>query len=456
MSSRELAGYRQGAWGLFGSPDTDPPWVAWIHDTAEGWRREVIRLREAGRAAGLQITPLRSGTASDVSLPGALQTTAATPALWATQVQLTRDITTAIGQLARAMNLPIPSLGPWAEGLLYRDHGPSPWEGWGYRDAGVWRVSLLDRIRRADSEVASALARGQVSFEQLAHRVGLATDGTVNVQFLTGLAPTVLSGHEADYHQSDCGVVGAAPSGWSCVDWAVWSPGLLSPETLTLLSAILPLGWQWELAREVADTLERLGSVDALMTASRAWVALRNAMAINYMQRVLHLPVSEPEDVLILQARDQARRYEVPEGVDLFGRLVGTAASAISDPLAQKLVTVGATVPALLFELFGQAQSYATDVWGQRDPSPLLTTLTGSIDLRWVRAPEHSVATPPSSTTTRSRTVPSRTNVQRDASVRNVRTQSQLDRVTGSSRSAKKASSLAAPAAIALFALLAR
>lgn len=446
---RELTGYRSGAWGLFGSPDSDPPWVAWIHDTAEGWRREIVRLRDAGHAAGLQITPLRSGTASDVSLPGALQTTTATPSLWATQVDHTRAITNAVGQLARAVNLPIPSLGPWAEGLLYRDHGVSPWEGWGYRDPGVWRVVLLERIRRADREVADAVGRGQLLFEQLAHRVGLSTSGEASTAFLTGLAPTILGGHQADYHQSDCGPVGGSPSGWSCVDWAVWSPGLLSPETLSLLSAILPLGYQWELAVEVADALERLGSVDALLTASRAWISLRNATAIAYMQRTLRLPITEPEDVLILQARDQARRYEVPEGVDLFGRLVGSAASAITDPLAQKLVSIGATVPALLFELFGQAQSYATDVWGQRDPSPLLTSLSGSIDLRWVRAPDHAVATPPSSTSSRSRSVPSRTGVQRSDTVRTVQTQQELDRMRGVARSPKKKTSPGlAPAAI--------
>lgn len=392
----EIVSERALPWRLMAAPTGDPAWVGWIHDGAAGWMAEVLRRRDAGRAAGLEIEPLRDAPGVQATRHTALATHTATPALWAVQVEHTRALVEAIGQLARAINTPIPSFAPWAEGLLYRDRGAGPtWEGWGYTSPGEWRYSILERVQAADAHVRDAVASGHFIFDSLAHRVGLSVEGLPNVTYLQGLAPTQMAGHAADYHQSDCGVVGAAPSGWSCIDWSVWEPGFGSAETNTLMNAILPLGWQWELAVEVANAIEALGTVERLVSSCRAWVNVQNTRAVNYMQNVLGLNVGAPEDILTQQARDQAARFRVPDSARITAQIGARAVALITNPYVAAAIAIATALPEILYPIFGQAQGYAVDVWGQRDPAVAVTAITGTIDMRHPRPPTHSVAPSP-------------------------------------------------------------
>lgn len=381
----------EAPWKLLASTDTDPPWVGWIHDSAAGWLAEVVRLRDAGRAAGVEGGPL--------------------PALWPVQMQYTRDLVTAIGNVARAINTPIPSFGPWAEAQLHVDAGPDPWPGWGFTSPGTWRYETLEIITQSDQRVRDAFVGregatlddlrvamanldgyGTLVFDQMEWRVHLNFDGTTITTYLNSpTAPNEFPPGDADEHGSNC----AGQTSWNCQDRAVWYPQWGGAETNTWVNTIVPLQWLWEMACGVADELQRIGSIPCLVAACRRWQRTRNQQALNYLANLNPPVVAEaPEDLLAVVQRDETARLEVPEHATVIRQIGVTLMTAIPGPVGIVLM-LATSIPEVLYRIFGQAQGRWVNSWGEREPAVARASLSGIIDLRHPRAPTQVIPPPP-------------------------------------------------------------
>lgn len=388
MSRTEVL--RDGKWALVACSDTDPAWVGWVHDSASVWLAEVVRIAREGVAAGIEA--------------------GATPGLWATQTNYTRDLVTAINALALATNTPPPSFGPWAERVLAADVGPDPWPGWGFTSPGEWRYQILETVALGDQHVRDALIgdgataadvrrvlgdpgwSGNLVFDQLAWRVWPRADGSVDARYLLGLPPTTMGDHTEDYHENNCAPSApTGPTAWSCVGWSVWSPGVLDADRNTWFNAIAPLGWEWTLARNCADELRQLGTVDRVMARCRAFQNTKNVAALNYL-RSRGMVVNQPEDLLAVISRDQAARLEVPQSA-VITRQIGTMVGGAVGPVGIVIVLATA-LPELLYQLFGQAYGRWQNPWGEREPAVARASLSGVIDLRHPSPPTQTVPTP--------------------------------------------------------------
>lgn len=383
---------REGAWALVACSDTDPAWVAWVHDSAPVWLAEVVRIAREGRAAGIEA--------------------GATPALWAAQTRYTQALVTAIGALCAALNTPVPSFGPWATRVLAADVGPDPWPGWGDTSPGEWRFQALETVARrnmdvreafvgegaSESDVLRVLAdsswSGNVVFDQYAWRVWLRLNGEVDARYLAGLPPTQLGDHTEDYHENNCNPTAATgPTAWSCLGWSVWNPPPLAADRSVWFNVIGPLGPLWRLAASCADELAALGSADRVLAEARGYQNTKNNQALNYLvQR--GIDVSQPEDLLNVVARDQAARLQIPQSAIITRQLGSQIASQVAGPVGI-VILVATQIPEILYSIFGQAYGRWNNLWGEREPAVARASLSGVIDLRHPRAPVHAVPVPP-------------------------------------------------------------
>jgi hypothetical protein len=129
-----------GPWSLVGVLDTVPEWVGWVHRDAARWRDVVLETVGEGRRLGVEEPT--GGNAK-----------------WALRYRLTLKLVHALGQLARALDLPMSCFAPWARRLLRADAGPEPWPGWGLVNWGLWRVAVVDAVRGVESHARDANLR---------------------------------------------------------------------------------------------------------------------------------------------------------------------------------------------------------------------------------------------------------------------------------------------------------
>jgi hypothetical protein len=166
---------------------------------------------------------------------------------------------------------------------------------------------------------------------------------------------------------------------------------VLDADRNTWFNASAPLGWEWTLARNCADELRQLGTVDRVMARCRAFQNTKNVAALNYL-RSRGMVVNQPEDLLAVISRDQAARLEVPQSA-VITRQIGTMVGGAVGPVGIVIVLATA-LPELLYQLFGQAYGRWQNPWGEREPAVARASLSGVIDLRHPSPPTQTVPTP--------------------------------------------------------------
>jgi hypothetical protein len=350
----------RGPWKLCRARTSSPPWVGWVHESAEGWRREVIRIRAAAERSGAM--------------------TGATGANLNNQRLFTRDLVKALGQLARALDLSVSAFAPWAKQVWANDPGPIPWWGWG-RDVGGrwedlvgrWQTEALTRVLGEVPEVA----RAPMVHLALQPRVNLTLQGVASLDVSMALdAPETPRG--VDRRGSSCGVVGDR-SVWNCLNWSAWWPGFGYAATDAYVTALVPLGWSWAQAAAAAARVEELGTLETLMAECRAWVALKNVKAIRSLARATPpVEIELPEELLDVVAASSARRWESDESSAILRTAAGVVSAAVPVGPVVGLVLEGVD---LLVTLMGRAQGQWLDPWGRVEPVLELPRLTGTLDV---------------------------------------------------------------------------
>ena len=374
MALEELT--TRGPWTLYRARSSAPQWVGWVHESAEGWRREVIRLRAAAERSGAM------AGASGANLNN--------------QRLFTRDLVKALGQLARACDLPVPSFAPWAKQVWANDPGPLPWWGWG-RDVGGrwvditgrWQTEALTRITDEVSQFQGAT----MAHLALVPRVNLSLDGVASLDVSMALeAPETPRG--VDRRGSSCGaVVRGERSVWNCVNWSAWWPSAVHASRDVYATALVPLGWSWAQAAAAAARVEELGTLEALVEECRAWVALKNLRAVRSLRRASPPVVIEvPEELLDVVADSTARRWESDESSVILRTAAGVVSAAVPVGPVVGLVLEGID---LVVSLVGRAQGQWVDPWGRVEPVLELPRLTGTLSVERPTAPTHDVLPAP-------------------------------------------------------------
>lgn len=455
MALRTIA--NDGPWRLVGTLDTVPEWVGWVHRDAERWRDVVLELAAEGRRRGLDDP-------------------AAGIERWPLRYQLTRDLVRALGQLARALDLPITCFWPWARRMWRNDTGPVPWPGWQLENEGQWRVRVMDAAASAEVHVREA---ANVKLE-LAHRVGLTYEGELTTPVPDGWGASQTSRGE-DWNGRVC-PGGATNSWWACIPLSVWWPGALAADRDVYVSATVPLGWHWEMALGAADDIAEL-DVERLVAKCRFYVAGKNLKAVAYMRNLPELQgrqtvtVETPADLVLVGASDSLQNLRPVQ-------VAGTDIARVFRSVGETVITappVGTVVGAVLIALaevlraFGTAMGSWVDVWGRREPALEIPRLTGSLNTTMPQPPTHSVLAPPppldvevlevtqSSTARlpgeslsawrrRARDILAR---QRDPSLQGVTSTEELARVQAEARAARGGSSTRAGGALLALALAA-
>lgn len=390
---------RAGPWGIYVFDATaviPVTWAQWIHDAAPAWASEFVRIVRAARASGEMVPD---------------------PALWSRQVTVLRAAYRALGQLARACDLPVPSLGVYAYRVHQRDNGPAPWpnlygdplrtDGGGENDpramfyglgTGEWRRRTLTLVGAVNSRVSDA----PYTALELHHRLWLREDGTVwdraeltapnpTQTVMAPWDPSARTELEADESAWSCDAPGRPISAWHCVSYAVWWPGPLEADQSLYLSAVVPLAWHWDVIQGVADELEQLGSVGALVERCRNYVALKN------LAEAYAAGVALPVDVVTFMARVSKQRWEADEGLQTLehaGQGIGAAVAA-ANPLVGALIGLVASLPAMLQEIFGNPIGHFRDSWFRDEPLLESEFLTGEIQGEYRVAPRHPVDAAP-------------------------------------------------------------
>lgn len=367
----------RGPWKLCRARTSAPQWVGWVHESAEGWRREVIRLRAAAERSGAM--------------------TGATGANLNNQRLFTRDLVKALGQLARALDLSVSAFAPWAKQVWANDPGPLPWWGWG-RDVGGrwedlvgrWQTEALTRVLGEVPEVA----RAPMVHLALQPRVNLTLEGVASLDVSLALdAPETPRG--VDRRGSSCGVVERGErSVWNCVNWSAWWPGFGYASSDAYVTALVPLAWSWAQAAAAAARVEELGTLEELMAECRAWVALKNVKAMRSLRLATPpVEVELPEELLDVVARSSARRWESDESSAILRTAAGVVSAAVPVGPVVGLVLEGVD---LLVTLMGRAQGQWVDPWGRVEPVLELPRLTGTLDVERPTPPSHDVLPAPS------------------------------------------------------------
>lgn len=379
MTLRTIAS--DGPWTLVGTIDTTPEWVGWVHRDAARWRDVVLELVAEGRRLGVE----EPGGGAEK---------------WALRYRQTVALTRALGQLARALDLPIQCFAPWAWMLFWKlDVGELPWPGWEFANGGQWRVRVLEAARSVEAHVRDAASVRIV----LDYRVGLSGDGE-----LVTPVPETFGARQTPEGEDWNGRVCSAdsptpPTWWDCIPMSVWWPGALHAAPDVYLRATVPLKWHWQHAAAAADAIAELGDIEQLVAVCRRYVAVKNLKAVAYMHTLQEVDgrevvqVDVPEDLLLVAASDQLQNLRSVRvaGVDLANVFSRVGQLALQAP------PVGTIIGAILMGLaevlraFGSAVGVWYDVWGRREPVLEIPRLSGTLSTTLPQAPTHSVAAPP-------------------------------------------------------------
>lgn len=429
----EVERLRRGPWGLYVFPPSSvlPAFSQWVHDQAAPWAARLVDVVREGRRSGV----MRDGGGA-----------------YPDQARRVLDAARAVAELSRACDLPVPAFAPWALPLRRADTGPDPWLNlYGappdatarealeidgdprhltWRTApGTYRVEAAQLLARASSDVGAA----SNTVTDFHHRVWITEDGRIVDRTAQAVPPPTGPDGEAltpDMTGVACppgtapapaapgdAVIVEAPAAWlvdtawRCVGWSVWTPGALRASRDVRASVILPLAWSWRLCEAAADSVERLGSIGAVVTASREYVAAMNLAA------ALAGGVRVPSDLVAQAAREQLARYE-PSDVDRALQSAGEAAMQSGNAYAAAL---GAIVYGFgsLRETVGGALQYAVDPWGRREPFIQSPYLSGDIQGSNYVAPTLAIpAAPPAPPFGLGRTTVEGLRAQRDAARR--------------------------------------
>lgn len=368
---------RRGEWNMVRVTSTTPQWVGWVHDTAPAWLRAVKRIVREGRAAGI--------------------TAASTSALWDAQYRYTLQLTSAIGQLCKALDMPVPCFAPWAELAWRFDAGPLPWWGWQLPGWGAWRSEVL-RWAQREQHVGAAT---NVKLE-LWHRVGLALDGTM-VTPLNEAEGARQTSRGEDWNSRLCptGVFGA-PSGvaeqtwWQCIPFSVWWPPAGAASSDVYVSASVPLAWHWQMAAQCADRITELDTIEAIVAECRRWVAGKNLKAVKSLRRATPpVIINVPEQLLRVVADDELLHIQgddfqrgLTEGMQRVG------AALINVPPVGTIIGIILEGLAAILQTFGWAVGEWIDMWGRREPVLEVPRLSGKLTTQEGSEPEQIPETP--------------------------------------------------------------
>lgn len=374
----------RGAWRLMRSRDSTPQWVGWVHESAEGWRREVVRILEAAERAGID------------------GPNTATGAYLTNQRLFTRDLHVALGQLARALDLWMSAFEPWARGQWKWDPGPDPWPGWNLRRA-LWRADVTRAAQAGTPEVAAAPS----VLVELWYRVRLSEAGLLVPPapgapadvWMTLEAPETRRG--VDTRASSCFAPTdvepdfrrpppvSARSVWNCVNYSAWWPGAGAAEQDVWVSALVPLRWHWRMAAAAARRVRELGSVEALVAACRAWIAMKNLAAVAAVERLTGQTFDVPEELIEWTAGNTGPGDW--SDTEAHGLLM-TASSMVSQagPVGA-LIGLGIQGLDLIAQEVGTARGYWLDPWERREVHFEEPRLTGILDVERPEPPTHDV-----------------------------------------------------------------
>jgi hypothetical protein len=324
---------------------------------------------------------------------GALvQVDAMEPARYAEQVQATRALVRALGQLARALDLPSPSFAPWATALWARDPGPDPWWGWDV-GVGIWRSVMTEVAQGAEVHAREASSL----ILEVTHRVGLSVSGEL-VEPVPADYGARQTSHGEDTNWRSCYPRGVRDSWWRCLPFSLWYPGFGAASHDVYVSSTVPMGWHWDMAVQAARRVESLGSLEAVMTDSRAWIARKNLKAMASLRHA-NPPVNIelPEELIAIAADDSARQWSNQDA-----RIWLRTGAAVVSAFPPVGTVVGLVLEGLdlLVEAVGIAAGYWVDPWNRREPVIEVPRLTGTLDTRAPRAPTHVVEAAPAPTPT--------------------------------------------------------
>ena len=368
---------RRGEWNLCRVTTTTPAWVGWVHDSAPSWLRAVTRILREARAAGIEAD--------------------ATRALWDVQYRYARELTAAIGQLARAVDMPVPSFEPWAARQWALDAGPLPWWGWQLTGNGAWRAEVMRMAAREEHVAAAA----NVQLE-LHYRVGLSLDGTL----VTPLgenegAPPTSRGTDWNSRLCPTGVFGAPrtiteQTWWACIPLQVWWPEAGRADRDVYVSASVPLAWHWQMAAEVAERIIALGTLEELVAACRRWAALKNLKAVKSLRRATPpVVLAVPEALLNVVRDDELLHVNGTAEQQAFVRGLQTVGAAVINfPPVGTIIGVILEGLAAMLQAFGWAVGEWVDVWGRREPVLEVPRLSGKVGTAEGSEPEHLPETP--------------------------------------------------------------
>lgn len=372
----------RGPWRLMRCTSTTPQWVGWVHESAEGWRREVVRILEAAERAGVD------GPGIGANLNN--------------QRLFTRDLHVALGQLSRALDLWMSAFEPWAREQWKWDPGPDPWPGWNLRRA-LWRADVMRAAQAGTSEVAAAPS----VLVELWYRVRLSEAGLLVPPapgapadvWMTLDAPETRNG--VDARASVCFVPSEVEpdfrrpppvserSVWNCVNYSAWWPGAGAAEQDAWVSALVPLRWHWRMAAAAARRVRALGSVEGVVAASRAWVALKNLTAVAAVERLTGETFDVPEELVAWTAGNSGPGdWSDTEAHGLLmtaSRMLGQAG-----PVGA-LIGLGVQGIDLIAQQVGTARGYWLDPWERREVHFEEPRLTGILDVERPEPPTHEV-----------------------------------------------------------------
>lgn len=392
----EVRDKRRGAWGLYVFEPTPvlPAFAQWVNDAAPGWAADLVRVVADARASGV----MRRGGDESV------------------QRRAIRDAYRACGNVARACDCSSATFAPYAIPYRKADNGPDPWVNlwadpmpagaprpatatareatrqaddpreatWGTY-GGTWRRDAVQLLRAASPE-AGAAANLLVD---LHYRFGLTLGGELVENAYTDEAPDpTRRGSRAS--RDNRGVTcadGGGSSAWACLVWSVSTPPFGAADSDVVASCVVPLAWQWALMERVADNVSSLGSVAALVEASREYVAALN------LATALASGVPVPERVVQQAAQDQQRRFRPTREEEALSQ-AGEGLVETGNPVG--LFIGGALLggEALANEI-GRALQYAVDPWGLREPAVRNPFLSGEVSGDLYVPPTHEVAPPP-------------------------------------------------------------
>lgn len=368
---------RKGEWNMVRVTSTTPPWVSWVHDTAPAWLRAVKRIVREAREAGIT-----AGSRSD---------------LWDAQYRYTLQLTGAIGQLTRALDMPVPCFEPWATQMWKLDAGPDPWWGWQLPNNGQWRSEILRWAQREEHVAAAPMVH-----LELHHRLGLALDGSL----VTPLnqndgAPQTTRGEDWNSRLCPGGVFGlpaqiAEQTWWSCIPLSVWWPGGGAASSDVYVSASVPLAWHWQMAAACADRIIELDTLEALVASCRRWTAAKNLKAVRSLRRanppvVINVPeelirVVRDDELLHLQGTEF--QQQLVQGMERVG------AAVINFPPVGTIIGVILEGLAAMLREFGWAVGTWIDVWGRREPVLEVPRISGKLTTSDGSEPEQVPDTP--------------------------------------------------------------